>query len=63
MAVNDMNNYIEIIEEYKKYIQNNVLNNSFDFDTWCQHQFGESPQNISVSPEIKFNLVSKPEHK
>ena len=53
----------QVIEEYKKYIETKILRNSFDFDTWCQHQFGVALKNISVKPTINFSLVSKSDDK
>lgn len=53
----------EIINEYKKYIENNVLNNSFDFSTWCHHQFGEAPSEFSIETKLDFDMVSKTPHK
>lgn len=62
MMSNVLNNS-EMIEEYKKYIENNVLKNSFDFSTWCQHQYGNAPKDFSITPEINFSMVSKNAHK
>lgn len=48
----------EIINEYKDYIESKIRNNSFDFDTWCQHQYGVSPDDLNVKPVISFDVVS-----
>lgn len=50
------NNITEnVVEEYKSYISN-VLRNSFDFNTWFQHQYGKVPTG-DVDPSLHFKVL------
>lgn len=54
----------EVIAEYKKYVTNSVLSRGFDFETWCQHQFGSMPDGLSVESKIEFCVTdNKTAHK
>lgn len=57
-------NIFDMVKEYKDYIELKLMNNSFDFTTWCEHQYGKSPDDLIVVPVLSFDVAAgKKDHK
>lgn len=44
----------ELIEEYTEYLEK-LIDRGFDFNTWCEHQYGTRP-NVKVEPHLSLSV-------
>lgn len=45
---------VDVVDQYKRYVQNSVMNRGFDFTTWHEQQFGSKPDGLTVESKVEF---------
>jgi hypothetical protein len=48
---------VDVVDEYKRYVQHSVMSRGFDFQTWYQHQYGGKPAGLDVESKVEFYVT------